>query len=334
MQGLYDKLRAIGLSTPYVRKRLLPDWWDDAAATSPAGFTEAVWILARHLGVDAIQLRDHATPVRLLANDRVHFKLRGETEPASVSLARSLAEQVARFVLLGAPPRGKDAPRDPLAIRARILETGAPWVGFAHLLDFCWGAGIPVAHIAELPASTKKMDGMAVSIAGRPAIVLTSRRRHASWQLFLLAHELGHVCCGHLDDGGTFVDVDVDEDSEDPREREANAFALALITGDAKTRVVPKARWPKADALAEAAQQLGRQRAVDPGHIVLNYAHSMATGSFWGVANAALKLIRADGDPAAMIRERMAATLDWSNLPTEAAEFVARMTGPDANTQP
>jgi hypothetical protein len=32
-------------------------WWDDRAADTPAGFTEAVWIIARHLGIECAALR-------------------------------------------------------------------------------------------------------------------------------------------------------------------------------------------------------------------------------------------------------------------------------------
>lgn len=226
----------------------------------------------------------------------MHYKLSGATRPESVSLARLLAEQVARFVVPGAPARSEDALRDPASIRSSILESGAPWVSFINLLDFCWAAGVPVVHISDLPASTKKMDGMAVPIGGRPAIVLTSGRRHAAWLLFLLAHELGHVCCGHLDDGSTFVDEDVDDEPTDPKEREANGFALALITGGPTTRVGAAGRRPGAEAEVRTAWQfLHRSGGED--------------------------------DPAAVIQERMAANLNWWSLPSDAAEFVARLTG-------
>lgn len=334
MKGLYEKLRSIGLRTPYVRRYLLPEWWDDEAAASPAGFTEAVWTIARHLGVEPAQLRDPTEPVRLPTGTRVQYKLSGDAQPESVALARQLGEQVAKFVMLGAASPSGPRPADAKAIRTAILEKGASWVGFGNLLDYCWYLGIPVLHVSELPSgTTKKMDGMAVPIGDRSAIVLTSGRRNPAWMLFLLAHELGHICSGHLADGSTFVDADIDAASTDPKEREANDFALALITGNAATRIVPKARWPNAADLAVGAQNLGRQISVDPGHIVLNYAHSMP-GNFWGVANAALKLIPSEGDPAAMIRDRMSANLDWSNLPSEAAEFVARMTGQDGSAQP
>jgi hypothetical protein len=192
-------------------------------------------------------------------------------------------------------------------------------------LDYCWSIGIPVLHLSKLPSSTRKMDGMAVNVDGRSAIVLASGRTSPPWLLFHLAHELGHIALGH----GTVVDGSIEEDSTDPQEVAANEFAIELITGRAGMRVVPPGRWPNAAGLAQAAEALGSQLGVDPGHIVLNYAHSMSRGkaNFWPVANAALKKVPLEGDAVAMIRERLAENLDWSDLPTEGAEFVARMTG-------
>lgn len=324
MKGLLTRLRGIGLPTTYVRQFLLPDWWDDEAASNPAGFTEAVWIIARHLGVPPDRLRDASQAITLPRRNSVQFKLAQGTEEQSVEIARILGEQVAKFALLGTRESMSDS--DAQSIRNKILEGGSPWVSFTALLDYCWSVGIPVLHVTKLPSTTKKMDGMAVNIDGRHAIVLASGRNSAAWLLFHLAHELGHIVLRH----GTVVDGTIDEDSPDPQEKEANDFAIELITGKVGMRVAPLARWPNADGLARSAQLLGLQEAVDPGHIILNYAHSMSRGgtnNFWPVASAALKMLQSDGDAAKLLRDRMSASLDWSSLPTEAAEFVARMTG-------
>ncbi len=321
MKSLLSRLRSIGLPTPYVRQFLLPDWWDDEAAASPVGFTQVVWTIARHLGIRPELLRDPTQAITLPRQHGVQFKLTKGTDEQSVELARILGQQVARFALLGVTQL--EAAACAKDIRTAILESGAPWISFGTLLDYCWSIGIPVLHLSKLPG--KKMDGMAVNIDGKSAIVLASGRTGTAWLLFHLAHELGHIALGH----GTVVDGTIDEESSDPLEKEANDFAIELITGRVGARVVPQGRWPKADGLAETAQRLGSQEGVDPGHIVLNYAHGMSRGgtnNFWPVANAALKKIPSEGDAAAMIRERMAAKLDWSSLPTEAAEFVARMT--------
>lgn len=71
---------------------------------------------------------------------------------------------------------------------------------------------------------------------------------------------------------------------------------------------------------------LGREHRTYPGHIILNYAHSMGGAGFFAVANAALKLIEPEANAPDLIRRKMAANLDWSALPADASEFLMRMT--------
>ncbi|MBL8752682.1 MAG: ImmA/IrrE family metallo-endopeptidase [Planctomycetes bacterium] len=282
-----------------------------------------MWTIARHLGVAPAQLREATQALQLPASKRVHYKLKTNVQPESVAIARLLAEQVAKFVALGTPdPMIRPYPTAE-AVRAAILEKGAPWVSFTQLVDYCWSLGVPVVHLSTLPTGAKKMEGMAVSVGDRPAIVLTGKKGPA-WMLFVLAHELGHICSGHVDDNSSVIDGDIDEGSNDPQEKQANAFALAVITGSPTMRVLPRERWLPAPQLAAAAHALGAKKSIDPGHIVLNYAHSMGH-TFWGVANSALKQLPSEGDALAILRENLSAKLDWSNLPKEAAEFVARM---------
>jgi hypothetical protein len=327
MKGLYARLSKIGLPTPYVKSLLLPDWWDDEVAETPAGFTEAVWSIARHLGLPPAQLRDPDAVLELPRAQGVRFKLTQGTDAQSVQLARVLAERVARFVLLGVEPieHRSLAVQD---VRTAILESGEPWVSFQNLLEYCWSTGIPVVHLARLPRKTKKMDGLAIDIDGQPAIVLTSQRTDPSWLLFHLAHELGHIALGHVDGGQTVVDELIERDSDEPLEAAANDYAIELITGHAGSRVLPTARLMKAPRLAAIATELGRQHSVDPGHIALNYAHTMSRGqgNFWPLGNAALKHLPSE-DATAMLRDRMFSNLDWSSLPNDAAEFVTRMVG-------
>ncbi|MCA8974682.1 MAG: hypothetical protein KDC98_08165 [Planctomycetes bacterium] len=57
MRALFARLADLGYSEPWVRQHVLPDWWDDRAADNPVGFTEALWTIARALGIDAAALR-------------------------------------------------------------------------------------------------------------------------------------------------------------------------------------------------------------------------------------------------------------------------------------
>ena len=53
--------------------------------------------------------------------------------------------------------------------------------------------------------------------------------------------------------------------------------------------------WPNAIQLAECAKFIGKEMRIDPGHLVLNYAHAMGE-RFWPVAIAALKLLEPKRD--------------------------------------
>ena len=50
MQRLYEKLQTLGYGKRYVHS-LLPDWWDDAIADTPAGFQQASLMLGRLFSV-------------------------------------------------------------------------------------------------------------------------------------------------------------------------------------------------------------------------------------------------------------------------------------------
>ena len=101
------------------------------------------------------------------------------------------------------------------------------------------------------------------------------------------AHELAHIALGHIDDEGVLIDESVKHNVQDKEETDANAFAVELLTGNAESRFHTSGSWPNAHQLAEAAVSIAKESRIDPGHIVLNYAHTMGK-TFWPVANAAL----------------------------------------------
>lgn len=330
MHALYAKLNTLGLPRAYVRRVLLPDWWDDDAAANPTGFTEATWVLARHLGISPKALAVADEPLALPSAPNVVFKNAKSTTEQEVALARALAVQTARFAALGAPKATTDLPHTAEEIREAILETGSPWVGFEGLLKYCWTIGIPVIHVANLPRTAKKMHALAANVDGRFVIVISIQRTQPAWLLFILAHELGHIVLRHVANESALIDAEVQQDSVDPQEVAANRFAMSVITGQETLRVTPTGRWPNAEALARDAMTLGTQLGVDPGHIILNYAKSMSVGdkNFWAVASAALSKLPSEPNPLQAIHSHIAGRLDWQRLPKETAEFVMRMARP------
>ncbi|MCL4552508.1 MAG: ImmA/IrrE family metallo-endopeptidase, partial [Candidatus Marsarchaeota archaeon] len=186
------------------------------------------------------------------------------------------------------------------SVRQRILSSGAKWVGFHELLDFCWDAGIPVVNLCRVPRGSKKPDGMAVWTEKRPVVVIASGHKHPAWHIFIIAHELGHIVLGHLVQGELSIDTEIDVDSKNKQEKEANNFAVELLTGHPALSFSPPSRRPRALELAHTAQSIGEKLQIDPGFIALSYSRSQ---DFYQVAQAALKFLRSDKDACELYRK-------------------------------
>ena len=79
-----------------------------------------------------------------------------------------------------------------------------------------------------------------------------------------------------------------------------------------------------------SAKFIGKEMRIDPGHLVLNYAHAMGE-RFWPVAIAALKLLEPKRDALKIVRAKMAEHLDWSKLPEDSSEFLMDSAFSDGN---
>jgi hypothetical protein len=333
MDGLYQRLSAVGLNRPYVKAHILPSWWQDEAAGTPVGYSQALMILARNLGLDLGSLRDGSAELRLGGGIPSKLKKSKDATDGDLAATRSIALQVAQLAALaGGQVKDLGGPLDAREIRQRILDQGSRYVDLESLLDFAWSIGLPVIHVSNFPTGLKRMHGLSAIVDGRSVIVICKDQRQPAWLLFILAHEIGHIALRHHEGGNqALVDERIDEESQDAEEIAANAFALELLTGNPKYRVRATGTWPNAHQLAASALRMGQEQGVDPGHIILNYAHSM-NRRFFGVANAALKIVSPHADAPALIRQKMVANLDWSALPADASEFLVRMTqaSPDA----
>jgi IrrE N-terminal-like domain len=325
MKALYARLSAVGLTKAFVQKTALPSWWDDEAALSPSGYVQGLLLLSRHLGVELASLQDTGAAIRLRSFGACKFKKANDVSEDDLALARVLATRAAQLAAEATANPILPLPSNAGEIRQQILDGGAPWVGLSELIDFCWASGVPVLHFDHFPRNARRPHGFAAMVNGRPVVVLCKRARHSAWLLFILAHELGHIAMGHVAQDGVLIDDHIDEASVDVEEQQANAFAIALLTGSATKTFIAAGRWPNATDLAEAACRIGRQDMVDPGHIVLNYAHSMGP-DFYAVGNAALKRLEPEANAFGNIREKMSERLDWSRLPEDSSEFLMRVT--------
>lgn len=332
MMALYGRLRALGLAQPYLQKNILPSWWDDEIAATPAGHHEAMAVLSRHLGLDIGSLRDSSAQPQF-SEIACKFKKTSGTDEAELNLARNISVQVAKLAAatMSTPVL---MPESAQAMRQQILAKGNSCVDLNGLVSYCWDIGIPVIYVSEFPEHAPVMHGLAALIDDRPVVVIARRRKQSAWLLFDLAHELGHLVLKHVVSNQVLIDEQVaQDDSSDQEEVDANRFAVALITGNANKRVTASDRWPSAIQLAQSARRQSFTQQIDPGHIVLNYAHCMGK-RFWPVATAALKILEPHGRGPEIMRQQMADRLDWSALSSDDSEFIASMTRSSGESRP
>ena len=314
MQDIYVRLRSLGFSRPFLRDCILPDWWEDSMASVPANRALIETILSRQLGLDMAGLSDPTKELTLKPELVARFKTRQGVTADRLNVAQTLVSRVATIAAAcsSAPPPLENL--SAIGIRQDILASGAPWIGLDHLLDFCWKIGIPVVHLCRKPTGGRWMDGAAVRCEGRPVIVIACQYKQPARQLFILAHELGHIVCGHLSSKDDNIwDEHVQSDVQEKQEREANDFAVELLAGNRNTKLAPRFSWLTAADLADSARSLGKELAIDPGVIALNYAWNQG---FMQVGTAALNLLVPEADAASQFRAHYP-LLDLDSLPED-----------------
>lgn len=294
VKSAFNSLKAAGYPRAYIEK-LLPDWWDNSLFKTSAGALQFALILKQRLGLEARFGVDGELHIE--ANARgARFKQRTDTSEAELNVAAGLGLAISKLALFGAKTPYSAPSTNPQDLRDEILAlSGKQYVDFEGVLKLCWAHGIPVLYLRDLPKSSKRMTGMAVSIGGRPVIVLGFSSPQHSRQLFVLAHELGHILKGHLGADGVLIDedmaevtdslIEVSSQRKDAEEKEADAFALSLIRNGHSKPLASVGRLSSGTALAAKAVVLGRELGIDPGHLILSYAKEH---NDWARANQAL----------------------------------------------
>jgi Zn-dependent peptidase ImmA (M78 family) len=301
----------------------LPDWSLEAL-NEPTGLFEVQGYIAKYFGL-AVDPTG-----RLCRRDlpAARFKTAKHTALSKVAAAQALASSICSVVAAAiVRPYTGLGPRAALELREAILQGGARSVGLNELLEVCWGSGIPVIYLPELPITGSKMDGMVLMTRARPAIFISKSRDVPAWVLFVLAHEIGHLALGHLpaQEGSSIVDETVDEGTVtiDEQEQDANRYATKLLVGE-KPIITIKAVTNATD-MAVAARRFGAAHHVDPGHVLLNAAkNSTINGKpAYALAQAALKHIESAGAASEACRTALRANIDLDGLSDNEHQFLA-----------
>lgn len=276
MRPLYQQLKARGIDRHYVQSVILPDWWDDSLYQEPSNRQLAQLHLARFLGVPVAQLASPATPLTP-AGQPARLKRGRNAADSHVVGAVAAAMHAARIVadlMRGHLPF--TGVRPALEIRAQLLSRpDCTWPDLRTLVEYCWQHGIGVIHVTRLPRvpGSKTIAGLATFVGDRPVIVLCSGRDSPAWLAFHLAHELGHIMCGHVrPGGGAVVDLRLDHASDEVDERQADEYGFQVLTGHPALELDGPAM--NGERLAAAARHFGETHRIHPGTVALIYGYS------------------------------------------------------------
>lgn len=332
-KSAYESLQAAGFPKSFV-DRMLPDWWDNSLLKTSAGALQFALILKQRLGLDVVFSQNGQLAINAQA-PQAKFKHRADTSAEELNVSAALGIALARIAVRATRNPYALLPPDPFAIyamaRGTSSETG---MGFEGLLNLCWSHGIPVLFLKDLPKKTKRMAGMAVMVDGRAAILLGYDYTQHAKQLFVLAHELAHIVCGHVENNGALIDEEIKqvvvglegraESERDVQESQADELALMMIRNGNMDVVNHFSRASSAVALAAQAMALGKHAGIDQGHLILSYAK---LHDDWMRANQAMNFIEQRIDAVALVREKFIANVDLHAISDESAEHLLTMQG-------
>lgn len=325
MKPLYARLKDQGIERPYLLSAVLPDWWDDSLYNDPANRQLADLYISKFLGAHVRRVADTSAPL-LPPEVRVRLKRNRNTEDSQVAGAIVGALHAARLV---ADLMKEQLPftgiRPALEIRNQLLSRpDCTWPDLRHLVDYCWQHGIGVIHVTRLPkvAGSQKIAGLATFVGERPVIVLCSRRDSPAWLAFHLAHELGHIMCGHVHPGGQpLVDMKLDNASDEAGEREADQYGFQVLTGQPKLQLDGPSM--KGERLANAARRFGGSHRIHPGTVVLIYGYCQGRIP---VAQRALAVMGEDQGAGMVLAEALRAHIAFDDLPETTERFLSATT--------
>lgn len=329
----YAALTAAGFPAAYV-KRSLPDWWDNALLKTSAGTLQFATILKQRLGVE-VRFASNGVMEVSAGTQRARFKRRLATKESELHVAATVGLALARLAIFCTPTPYQPLPATAKALSAEVTQwSGTAAIGFETLLDFCWSRGVPVLFLKELPRSSKRVTGMALRIGERPAIVLGLNSNQNARQLFVLAHELAHICLGHVSESGVLVDEGLDAITDslegaqgagtDREERQADAFALATLRKGVSAELGSNVIHMSSAQLAVAALRAGAERGIDPGHLLLSYA---SEHDDWLNANLALNYLPHTKTALELVCRRFMTNTDLERLTDENKEHLLSAQG-------
>src|SRR5437762_10878996 len=137
MRAVYDRLEEAGISRSYVRRVVLPEWWDDEIAETDSGYLQGLGIIARHLGLELVPLYEKAK-LEFQSRKAVRFKKKSAgVSENDLGLAQSIATQALLLTCFETKKPLGAIPESAAKIRLAILSRGNEPVNLKNLPEYC-----------------------------------------------------------------------------------------------------------------------------------------------------------------------------------------------------
>jgi len=303
-----------------------PEWWSEDATGSPSAEAELRFSVARKLGLDPRSLQNADGPL-LMWDDTAKYK-RFNGNEAEHRAITSFGTSISRILSRGITIKHSLVGYSAAEIRKSILAEQS-FVRLQDLIALLWSVGIPIIHLKVYPLAAKHMSAMAVSSKdGDFAVLMAKDAQYPAWAAFSIAHEIGHICLGHLKAGTSIIDMEDPLESNAPEDEEeiaSDKFALELLTGDPNFEVVVQGDGNNAQELATQALTKAVESRIEPGTIALCYGY--VTGK-WGVVQNALKIIYVNPAPTwEFINQTAKTQLSWDDIGDDNASYLQAIMG-------
>lgn len=332
MSDLYTRLATIGLPKKYLKTHILPDWWTDEVDETPGVVLEGAMYLAYRLNLDLRSLFTEEVPQFATINT-AKFKTQNGTESQQLLIPRALSLYLAELIAHACPHPYQPIDHETVPdIRTTILKN-YPSISLTGLLNYCWSRGIPVFHFNRFPPNVRRFHGMVAHIDDRPVIILSLNDPSPARQLFILAHELGHILKGHLAQDDCLIDATVQLESDDEEENEANQVAAELLLGQPGISYDLWNHYLSHDMLVARSRQLAPINNADPGVIALNIIWNRAHRApnkkaeciAWATGKKALQELEPNANALSQIHNQLLTHLDWDKIHEDNRDYLALM---------
>ncbi len=287
---LMHRLSRAGFSQEFLRRAVLPEWWDEQCSEDPSLLQDIEIRVARFLSLSLAVVGDPSAalappsyPAAQLR--RVRDVNRDRLAPA-IHTAIRIASAVVRN-LRDNVPNPTIPPIDGLKWCELIERTGTTAM-LKDIVADLWKRGIPVVPLDVLP--TPGFQGMACIVENRPVILLGYKHDEPGRVAFVVAHEARHVAAGDCATDQPVIDSEDEITDDGDIEQYADLYATQVLVGDGS---VPHVDGVSFKELAHGASDLERTTGADASSVIFSWARR--TGDYATATMAVKALYRSTG---------------------------------------